>query len=110
MNGSSGDNETLSSTTEIDDSKISIRIWDYHNLSQILDDKGLENAKVTIDGIGEAVIDEKGKAYIKNSLIVPSEMKRITVTKEGYRDYIIYSTIVSLDNVNMFVKNNISIG
>ena len=69
----------------------------------------VEGAKAEIEGIGEAVTDAKGKACITNTLSEPSAMKRITVTKEGYRDYIFYTTILSPENVGLFETNELSV-
>ena len=89
---------------QIDSSQIAIKSRDYESLIDVV-----EGAKAEIEGIGEAVTDAKGKACITNTLSEPSAMKRITVTKEGYRDYIFYTTILSPENVGLFETNELSV-
>ncbi|HBZ64394.1 MAG TPA: hypothetical protein DEO89_07345 [Lachnospiraceae bacterium] len=89
----------------VDASEIAVSVSDYDDLSA----KGLEGAEITIDGIGETTTDADGKAQLENTLSVPSEMKKIHVKKEGYRDYIYYTTLVYPELVNVFVTNRQSI-
>ncbi|MEY8427503.1 DUF6273 domain-containing protein [Lachnospiraceae bacterium 46-15] len=94
--------ENDGNVTEVDNSKIAIQVVDYGNpFSEI------EGARVEIEGIGTAVTDQKGTVQIKNSLTLPSAMKRITVTKEGYRDYIFYTTVVHPEAVSLFETNKL---
>ncbi len=87
--------------TGVDNSKIVIRVVDYENpLSG-----EIEGARVEVEGIGTAVTAQKGTVQIENSLTLPSAMKRITVTKEGYRDYILYTTVVHPETVSLFETN-----
>ncbi len=79
--------------------EITVKVSDYYKFQEA------EGAKVEIEGIGEAYTGADGKAHIPNSLNVPSEMKRITVSKEGYRDYILYTTIVHPNLVDIFFPN-----
>ena len=92
-------------TDKVDASAIAVSVSDYDDLSA----KGLEGAAITIDGIGETTTDADGKAQLENTLSVPSDMKKIQVKKEGYRDYIYYTTLVSPELVNVFVTNRQSI-
>ncbi len=93
--------ESDGKVTGVDNSKIVIRVVDYENpLSG-----EIEGARVEVEGIGTAVTDQKGTAQIENSLTLPSAMKRITVTKEGYRDYILYTTVVHPETVSLFATN-----
>ena len=92
-------------TDKVDASEIAVSVSDYDDLSA----KGLEGAAITIDGIGETTTDADGKAQLENTLSVPSDMKKIQVKKEGYRDYIYYTTLVSPELVNVFVTNRQSI-
>lgn len=89
--------------TTIDNSEITIRINDYDTLIE----GGVEGANTEIEGIGTATTDPKGIAHIANSLTEPSAMKRICVTKDGYRDYIFYTTIVSPEMVSLFSTNQL---
>ena len=87
--------------TAIDKSEITIRTNDYDTLIE----GGVEGANTEIEGIGIATTDPKGIAHIPNSLTEPSAMKRICITKDGYRDYIFYTTIVSPEMVSLFSTN-----
>ena len=88
--------------TNINSSSITIKATDYSSF------EGLDGAKTEIEGIGEAVTDNNGVAQIANSLTDSSAMRRISITKEGYRDYILYTTIVSPKLVNLFATNQFS--
>ncbi len=88
----------------VDRSNITISAYDYDSIFA-----SIEGAKVDIEETGEAVTDENGKAHIANSLSEPSAMKRITVTKEGYRDYIFYTTILAPELVSIFASNEYSV-
>lgn len=87
----------------IDNSKITVNAVDYDKLTE----GEIEGAVVSAEGIGEAVTDAYGTASMENTLDQPSAMKRISVTKEGYRDYIFYTTIVSPENVSLFETNRL---
>lgn len=87
----------------IDNSKITVDAVNYDKLTE----GEIEGAVVSVEGIGEAVTDAYGTASMENTLDQPSAMKRISVTKEGYRDYIFYTTIVSPDNVSLFETNQL---
>ncbi|MGN1205721.1 MAG: leucine-rich repeat protein, partial [Eubacterium sp.] len=88
--------------TSIDKSQISISVDDYDTFGQAVSD-----AHVSIEDIGEGITDEKGKVRIENTLSEPSGMKKIQITKEGYRDYVVYTTIVAPDLVSIFCTNEI---
>ena len=85
----------------VDSSQITVKATDYDSLGF----RTVENARVEIEGVGQADTDGGGVAHIANSLREPSAMKRITVTKEGFRDYIFYTTLVSPALVNQFAVN-----
>lgn len=87
----------------LDNSKITVDAMDYDKLTE----GEIEGAVVSAEGIGEAVTDAYGTASMENTLDQPSAMKRISVTKEGYRDYIFYTTIVSPENVSLFETNQL---
>ncbi len=89
--------------TAIDNSEITIQTKDYDTLIG----GELEGAKAEVEGIGTSTTDSKGTAHITNSLTEPSAMKRICVTKNGYRDYIFYTTIVSPKIVSLFSTNQL---
>lgn len=99
INSSSPSNNT--NTTAVDNSEITIKTQDYNTLIG----GGLEEANVEVEGIGTSTTDSTGTARITNSLTEPSAMKRICITKDGYRDYIFYTTIVSPQMVSLFSTN-----
>lgn len=101
INSSSPSNNT--NTTAIDNSEIIIQTNDYDTLIG----GELEGANTEVEGIGTSITDSKGTAHITNSLTDPSAMKRICVTKDGYRDYIFYTTIVSPEMVSLFSTNQL---
>lgn len=94
------DGSANNGVTEVDPSKISVSVRDYDALFD-----SLEGAEVEVEGIGKAATNKNGSALIANSLTQPSAMKKITAKKEGYRDYIFYSTIVSPEVVSLFKTN-----
>ncbi len=85
----------------VDSSQITVKAADYSSFGFQM----IENAHVKIEGVGAADTDGKGAAHIANSLKEPSAMKRIAVTKEGFRDYIFYTTLVSPALVSQFAAN-----
>ena len=85
----------------VDSSQITVKATDYDSLGF----RTVENARVEIEGVGQADTDGGGVAHIANSLREPSAMKRITVTKEGFRDYIFYTTLTSPSFVSQFSTN-----
>ena len=89
----------------IDSSQITVKVADYSSLGFEM----IENAHVEIEGVGAADTDGKGAAHIANSLKEPSAMKRIAVTKEGFRDYIFYTALVSPALVSQFAANQFTV-
>ena len=85
----------------LDSSQITVKVADYSSFGFQM----IENAHVKIEGVGAADTDGKGAAHIANSLKEPSAMKRIAVTKEGFRDYIFYTALVSPALVSQFAAN-----
>lgn len=85
----------------VDSSQITVKATEYDSLGF----RTVENACVEIEGVGQADTDGGGVAHIVNSLREPSAMKRIAVTKEGFRDYIFYTTLMSPALVNQFAAN-----
>ncbi len=88
-------------TDVVDKSQISMRVSECESLRGL----NIEGAKVTVEGIGEAWTDSEGMAQIPNTLSEPSAMKKIQVTKDGYRDYIYYTTVLSPETVSEFETN-----
>ncbi len=101
--GSTGGDPEPGDESEYDNSKIEIRAADYESLGF----DHIEGAKAEVEGIGEAVTNAEGKAFIPNTLSEPSAMRQIKITKEGYRDYIFYTTLVSPDIVSIFQTNQL---
>lgn len=87
--------------TQVDCSKITVEVADYDSLGYTK----IAGAHVDVEGVGEAITDAEGTVDITNSITGPSAMKRITVKKEGYRDYIFYTTIVSPKMISLFSTN-----
>ncbi len=106
---STGDDDEKPSenpTDSVDNLKIAIHVTDWDHCETNDGSKiGTEGARVEIEGIGEAVTDDKGMVYITNTLLEPSAMKRISITKDGYRDYIFYTPIVCSELVDLWNTN-----
>ncbi len=97
--GGTGD-DTSSSNNDI-----IIRAID-HDESHFVTEKPIENARVTVENFGNASTGADGRAVIENNLtdqlLVNS---RISVTKEGYREYYFYRDIYN-KNAQMLWNNN----
>ena len=86
---------------KVDTEKITASVCEYGSFER------LEGAQVSIEGIGDMTTDSQGNAGISNTQNEPSVMRKITVKKDGYRDYIYYTTIVAPDVITPYTVNKV---
>lgn len=99
--GGSGTGDDTSSSNN----DIIIRAID-HDESYFVTEKPIENARVTVENFGNASTGADGRAVIENNLTdQPMVNSRISVTKEGYREYYFYQDIYN-KNAQMLWNNN----
>ena len=88
---------------KVDTEKITASVCEYGSFER------LDGAQVSIEGIGDMTTDSHGNAEISNTQTEPSVMRKITVKKDGYRDYIYYTTIVAPNVITPYTVNKVSV-
>ncbi len=61
----------------------------------------LEGVKIFIEDLGDMSTDSRGNAMMENTQREPSILRKVTAKKDGYRDYIYYTTIISPDVIDL---------
>ncbi len=97
--GTGGDNGTggIGNIDTISENDIKVQVHDMDEIGKILP-PSMGNSTVTVDKFGSASTDAEGKAVIKNTLTdQPLVNTKISVTKEGYREYYFYTDVYNKD-------------
>ena len=88
---------------KVDSSRITASVYAYGSFGPV------EGAEIFVEGLGSMYTNADGTASMENPQTEPSVMRKITVKKEGYRDYIYYTTILSPDVTSVYAANQLSI-
>lgn len=88
--------EGIEHVTTTSNNQIEIRAYDIGNGMEVA--KPMKDASVNVDRFGNALTDADGKAVIENILTdQPLVNTKISITKEGYREYYFYKDIYNKD-------------
>ena len=105
--GGSGTGETENVTT-ISNNNITIKVSDIGDGLQLA--QPMKDAAVNVDKFENASTDDKGKAVIENNLTdQPLVNTKVSVTKEGYREYYFYKDIYNKDAELLWNSNQESV-
>ena len=88
---------------KVDSSRITASVYAYGSFGPV------EGAEISVEGLGSMYTNADGTASMENPQTEPSMMRKITVKKDGYRDYIYYTTILSPDVTSVYAANQLSI-
>ena len=108
-NGGTGESGTSQTSTQTDNN-IHIKAYEYNAAKIELNPPAVVGASVAIEGFGTASTGTDGKAVIENNLTdQPLVNTKLTVSKEGYREYIDYLDIYHKDADLLWNANDISV-
>ena len=89
----------------ISENDITVQVHDFDEIGKILP-PSMGNSTVTADKFGSVSTDAEGNAVIKNTLVdQPLVNTKLSVTKEGYREYYFYTDIYNKDTELLWNNN-----